>query len=154
MAFDLLVVSQFIASLSMTGITVKDYGTLADEFDSREFPILAPDLFQPVTIQAVTRNSFGDGTTAKQTLYYLVPYVLAVYSQGEGRGVRDVVPGIIAAMSTVATALIKHDTPADLSVDLTIQAATCNVLVNDPQGTNYHGAKLMLLVKEFIEGIH
>ena len=153
MAFNLATVTAFISTLSMSGIVVKDYGTIQDDFDARQFPILAPDLYQPVTIQRVQRDSFGSGTTARQTILYTIPYVLACYDQGEGRGVRDIAPGVATAISTVATALIKNDTPGDLNVDMVLQNATINVIVNDPRGTGYHGARLVVLVKEYVDGV-
>lgn len=153
MAFDLKTVSQFIAGLSIAGITIKDYDSLPNEFDSREFPLLAPDVYVPVTVQSVKRDSYGDGTTAKQTLLYLVPYVLACYAPGEERSIKDIVPGVIETTSDVMTAIIKYDTPGDLNVDLTVQAATVNTDVNDPAGHGYKGTKLVLLVKEYIEGV-
>ena len=153
MAFNLATVVNFIEGLTMTGVVVKDYDTIPDEFDSRQFPILAPDLYAPVTIQRVQRDSFGDGTTARQTILYSIPYVLACYSQGEGRGVRDIVPGVVSAASVVTTALIKNDTPGALNVDLTIQSVQVNVIVNDPKGTGYHGARIIVLVKEFVDGV-
>jgi hypothetical protein len=153
MAFDLATVAQYVAGLNIPGMALYDYSTIPEEFDSREFPLLAPDLFQPITTQSVTRNSFGSSGTAKQTILYTVPYVLACYSYGEERGIKEIVPGVIAAYSDVLTALLENDTPGDLSVDLTIQSATVNVPVNDPSGHSYIGAKLVVLVKEFVEGV-
>ena len=153
MAFQLATVTAFIASLSMTGVTIKDLSTMPNSFDIRQFPILAPEVFQPVTMQRNIHDSYGDGTTAKQSLYYLVPYVLACYDQGEGRGLQDILPGIASATSTVITSLLKNDTPADLVVDLAVQSATVNTIVNDPAGKGYHGAKLILLIREYVEGI-
>jgi len=139
--------------LSIPGVTILDFDTLQNEFDSRLFPLLAPDLFTPIAVQSVKRDSYGDGTTAKQTIMYTLPYTLACFQQGEGRGLQDIVPELLAATSDVMTAIVKHDTPGDLEVDLTILTAQINTTVNDPNGTGYHGSKLVLLVKEFVEGV-
>lgn len=154
MALELAEVVRFISQLDMGNVNILDYDTMQNEFDSRRFPLLVPDVYTPVTMQSITRNSFGDGVSAKQTILYTVPYVLACYSQGEGRGLQDILPGIVEAASTVATSIIRNDTPdtgTTLSVDLTIQSAQINTTVNDPKGNSYHGAKLLFLVKEFVE---
>lgn len=156
MAFELTEVVNWIANISMAGIHVKDFATLPNEFDTREFPLLAPDSFAHVVVQSVNRDSLGDGTSAKQTIEYTIPYVLAYAPQGAERGVKNILPGIVKAVSTVMTALIKYDTPdtvSTLTVDLQVQSAQVNVTVNDPIGHGYHGAKLVLRVKEFVEGV-
>lgn len=156
MAIELKEVVKFISEIPMAGIHVKNFSTIQNEFDAREFPILAPDVHTPIVFQPVERNSFGDGETARQTIYYLVPYVLACFSQGEGRGLQDILPGIVDAVSTVGTALIKNDTPdtaSTLTVDLRIQSALVNTTVNDPIGKGYHGAKIVVLIREFVDGV-
>jgi hypothetical protein len=153
MAVELAEVVSFIAGLSIAGVNIDDFDSIAVEFDTRRFPLLSPDTNAPVVMESITRNSFGDGTTAKQTLVYLIPYVLACYEQGAERGPRIILPDIVETVTTVASALIKNDTPTDLTVDLQIRSMLINTLVNDPAGNSYHGAKFMLVVREFIEGV-
>lgn len=158
MALELTATVDYISRIDIAGVRIKNYETLPTEFDSREFPILAPDVFQPIQFQPVARDSFGSGSTARQTIVYLMPYVLACYSQGEGRGLQDILPGMAKAVSKVATALIKNDTPTDdvinnLTVDLMIQSAQLNTTVNDPKGNGYHGAKIILKITEYVDGV-
>jgi hypothetical protein len=150
MAFELAKVTAHIAVLSITGVTVKDWGGVVDQADLRLCPLLQPDVTRQVEFQAIERNSFGDGAVAKQTLLYTVPYVLLYAPVGSERGLQKILPGMVEVMAAIVTALIENDTPSDAAVDLQLAAFTLGQTVSDPAGTAYHGVTLDVVVREFV----
>jgi len=159
MAFELAAVTAFIAALSITGkdpagnnraVTIKDWSGIDMRADVRQCPILQPDITQPIRLESVARDSFGDGAIAKQTLYYIVPYVLLYEPVGATRGLVDILPNVVATMKAIITAFIVNDTPGSVSVDLRIASFTLGGTVIDPSGNQFHGANIAVRIQEFI----
>lgn len=159
MAFEFTAVTAHIKSLSITGylpngaskaVKVLDYDGITDAADQRQCPILQPDVTQQITFESFARDSFGDGATAKQTLYYNLPYVLLYAPVGSERGLQTVLPNMARTLSAIVTAFIVNDTPSDASVDLQIAGFTFGQIVSDPSGVAFHGAAINVMVREFV----
>ena len=156
MAFDIATVTAHIAALRISGVRTLDFSDIKEQADIRLCPQFMPDVTRQISFESVMRDSFGDGSTAAQTLYYTIPYVLLYEPIGSTRGMRDIFTGMVAAMSRIITAPIENDTPqsngrnSDLSVDMQINSFTLGGTVNDPSGVQFHGVQVDVIVREFI----
>ena len=160
MAYEFAAVTAYIATLAITAngeqITVNDYDGIRDGADIRQLPILQPDLSRPLEFQIVERDSFGPGSMAKQTLNYSIPYQLLSAPFGKERAVNKNIPAVIEQVQAIGTVILHSNEAAfngdmDIVEDLQLGAGTIGQdAVTDLAGNQFHGARLMIMVTEFI----
>jgi len=150
--FELSTVTAFVAGLSVSGVTMLDYGDVKMAFDDRDGPVFYPNVAAPVTVNLLERDSVGAGTEAAMTLVYSVPYRLLYAQFGVERGLSDIWPGMIATLRNIFTALVENDTPVlgGSSVNLEITSVTLGATVADPAAKPFHGADVVIQIMEFI----
>lgn len=160
MAFELAAVTAFIAGLNVTGksstgafkaVTINDWADFKEEVDTNLCPVFQPDITSQITVESFERDSFGSGSTAKQTLVYTIPYVLLFEPAVATRAYYEVFPNLVYTLGRVMSALIVNDTPTDLSVDLIISAVIFGQTVSDQNGNPFHGASVSVRVTEYVE---
>ena len=165
MTVDISVVTKHIAALQVAGkgtngvsksVKMLDFDGVKEQADIRLCPQFQPDITKQIAFRSIQRDSFGDGATAKETLYYTIPYVLLYAPLASDRSLTDIFPNLVYTMSQIVAALIANDTPqengsnSDYSVDMQVATFTLGGTVNDPKGNPFHGASVTVVVREFI----
>jgi hypothetical protein len=157
---EIATVSAFIATLSITGtlpdnttktVAIGDFSTMQDEVTPRLCPYFAPDLNAPISLQTLTRDTFGTRATAKQTIAYVMPYSFFYMPHGGERRLSTVLPQMLLTLKAIVTAIENNDKPSDPVVDLYVaNLSTLGAPIVDASGNSFHGASLTLTVVEFI----
>jgi hypothetical protein len=149
MSFSSTAIGTGIATLSISGVTVKDITAIPEQVENRMCPILFPS---PDGWMAGGNGEPGEGpttfgtpTTRLWTFNRTYRYIYLHSQVGAGRGLLDV----ISAMSTKADAILTAITTLDLSdVDVkTVVVGEFGVLT-DPAAKAFFGFTLDITFRE------
>ena len=149
MAIALATVTKSISNLQVSGLIIKDIGTIPVEVGSRS-PMLIP-AYPLVTDITLERDSFGGGSTAKMTLSYTLNYIFCYVPIGAGRvSVLEYYDDMVSMATAILDAVIAIDT-FDGGIDIQpLPLTAIGVTVADPAGNEYLGANYGFRVMEFI----
>jgi len=149
MAAAIATVTNSIAALSVSGVTLKDMDEILEQVEERDGPIIQPIPNGFVTDLGAERDSFGDPSQALKTLNYTLNYRLMYIPLDAGRGLFDVYDDMVAKAFLFIDAVLAND---DLSgsVDVTPVGALNFGPVVDPAGNQFHGCDFQLRVQEFV----
>jgi len=138
---------------SIRALTIHDDEDVRDAVDIRQLPLLEPDFTRLLVVDTIQRNSFGSGATAKQTLYYDLPYVLYYLPVGADRSLAKITKNLKETASRIGAGIIANDVLAASTsiVDLFIRSMDIGqATVPDLSGNQFHGARLIIRVVEFV----
>lgn len=160
MAFELNLVTTYIAGLTITGrlpddtpvdVTIHNYDTLETKVNSAGRPVLQPDIATLVTTERHEFSSFGSGATAKQVLVYTVPYILYYAPVGSERSMLSIkIPNLIYTLTQVATVIVANTKPPNPVALMQLASVSFGQTVSDAVGFQHHGGALALRIVEFI----
>ena len=139
-------VSDSIAGLTITGVTVKDIDQIPDNADLLG-PILFPQPNDFITELSVERMSFGGGGTAKMDMTYTLNYVYLHCAAGGNIGAFGAYSGIITNLAVIVTAILTNDNISG-PVDFEMQTVPSIGVIDDPAGNQFWGALLSFKVTE------
>ena len=128
-------------------LTILDLGEQPDAIDLRTCPVMFTDPENAVTNMVSSRSGMGPASAAGHDYTYTLGYYVAIYPSGSGRGLKDIMPDLIAWASTIVAAIETHD---DGLVADNINAH-CDVIgtITDPTGNVFHGLHMAVDVEEF-----
>jgi hypothetical protein len=151
MAIDLklVTVTNSIAGLSISNVTVLDVDQIPPEAQNVRGPTLFPDPDGFVTDFSVTRDAWGTGVNSKLTVSYTLNYVFAFVPSGSGRGALDQYSGMIDAWVDVMDTILGSDTITGC-VDIAPVGVPIFGTLQDPSGGTFTGCKLAFAVTELI----
>lgn len=148
MAFELSTVATALASVSMSGITVKDLSGVRAAIDSRQCPVFQLYPQDGFVIGAVEADSFGSAS-AKKHMTYTLTYGLFYEPVDNGRDLPDIFPGLATATSTVITAITANDALSG-TIDIRVTGGSLAGTLMDAANNVYHGVKVVMTVLEYI----
>lgn len=148
MAFDLVTVADALSNVSMSGIVVKDLDAVKAAIDSRQCPVFQLYPQEGFALGEVIPDSFGS-TAAKKHLTYTFTYGLFYEPISTGRDLNDIFPGMVAAASTVITAITNNDALTG-SIDIRVSGGGLAGTLLDAADNAYHGVKIVMTVLEYI----
>ena len=149
MAIALATVTNSIAALTVTGLTIKDIDEIPTETGVRS-PMLIPG-YPLVTDMELVRDSYGGGSMAKMTISYTLNYLLCYTPIGAGRAnVLEYYDNMVSLTTALLDAVIAIDTFSG-GIDIQpLPITSIGITVTDPSGTEYLGANVAFRVMEFI----
>lgn len=160
MAFELALVTEYVAALTITGrlpdgtpvdVTIHDYDSLETKVNSNGRPVLQPDINSLVSTERHEFSSFGSGATAKQLLIYTVPYIFYYAPAGSERNILGVkIPNLVYTFTQIATVIVANSKPPNPIALMQIASLVFGQTVTDPLGGHHHGGLLGLRIVEFI----
>lgn len=148
MALALATVTDSIAGLSVTGLTIKDLDEIPAAADPRQATLIPLPNF--VTAFSMERDSFGGGSTAKMTVNYTLNYRLLFTQPGKGRaGTIENYDNMVALVVAFWDAVIAIDELAG-AVDIVPGGISNMGLVNDPADNAFIGCDVAVICTEFV----
>lgn len=149
MALSFITITNSIAALSVSGVTIKDIDEIPEAVLERDCPILYPEPAGFITDFIMVRDSFGPGTSAKITVSYNMTYTFLYSAVGSGRGLFDVYDDMVTKMGLILDAIIANDNLTG-AIDFTPDEAFNFGPTADPAGSVFHGAQLVFGIVEFV----
>ena len=142
-------VTNSIAALSISGVTVKDIDEITDSM-SMQTAILSPRPDGFISDITITRDSFGTGGAEKMTAIYTLTYRYyhAPIAGGLG-GLFSTYSGMITNIDAICEAILNNDAITGC-VDILLAGISELGPVEDPSGNIYHGCDLSFQVTEFV----
>jgi len=149
MALAFATITNSIAAISVSGVTIKDIDEIPESVAVRDCPIMYPEPDGFISGLTYTRDSTGPGSTALATVNYNMTYAYLHTSVGSGRGLFDVYDAMLTKVGLIIDAIIISDGITGV-VDLTIQDVSQFGAVPDPSGNMFIGTRLVFQIVEFI----
>ncbi len=138
-----------LATIAVTGLTVCDIDEIPDAADERRsYFIPSPSAPSFVTDFSITHVTYGQSTAAQDARYTL-NYKLLYKPVGEGRGIKDVTPGLMNMAADIVEA-IQNKVTVNGAVTWKARLGEA-VLVTDPIGTTWDGWAISVEVLDFIQ---
>lgn len=139
-----------IATLSITGVTIRDLSAIATEVFARDCPMLMPDPEKFLTGFSVTRETLGTDAVAVRNVKYTLNYLLFFREVGEGRGLFDYFQTLITLWGTVQDAFIANSVLSNSAVIESFPSSADVGLVSDPTGKQFFGFPVSIQVMEYV----
>lgn len=142
-----LAVSASIASLSITGVTVKDVGAIPESV-STLVPIIIPRPNEFITSIEAVNQSFGSMGNQAQDFMYTLNYIFLYAPVGSGESAFTPYDDMLAKLIVVVNVILNNDVVSGL-VDIQLESITGIGSIDDPAGNSYWGAFFGLRCLEF-----
>lgn len=151
MALQITTIATNIAALTVgdANIPIYDIDKIPSTVLSKNCPMFAPNPDNYVSNFLFQRDSFGSGDTAQITVQYTLQYRLYSAKAGAGRGLMNMYASMVANCAAFIDTVILNDDVAG-AVDMVAASIPHFGLVSDPAGEMFHGADILLTVKEFV----
>ncbi len=147
MAIALTTITNAIAGLSISGVTVLDVDQIYGDMSRAGLPVLYPEPVDFVSNFRVSRDSQGGGSTALITIEYDLTYTFLHSPIGAERVLEGYTQMVDKAME-VLDAVLAIDTLTG-AVDILPTGIAQIGPVPDPAGNMYHGCRFIFHVVEF-----
>lgn len=148
MALALTTITNSIAALSVSGVTIKDVDEIPNEVLDRECPMVIPKPDGFVSNFKPERVTLGSGSGAKWNVNYNLTYRLLYAKVGTGRGLFDLYSGFAVKAMLFVDAVMDNDALTG-TVDITLDNISDFGPVVDPAGITFHGCDFTFSVLEF-----
>ena len=149
MALAFATITDSIAAISVSGVTIKDIDEIPESVAVRDCPIMYPEPDGFISGLTYTRDSTGPGSTALATVTYNMTYAYLHTKVGVGRGLFDIYGDMLTKVGLILDAIIISDGITGV-VDLTIGGAIQFGAVPDPAGNMFIGTRLVFAITEFV----
>ena len=149
MALSFTTVTNSIAALSVSGVTIKDIDEIPTSVLPRDCPILYPEPDGFLSNIVYTRGTMAPGSVALSEVTYNMTYAFLYAPVGSGRSLLDVYSDMVTKVGLIIDAIISSDEQAGLE-DLQFEGAVQFGAVPDPAGAMFIGTRLTFAVMEFV----
>lgn len=149
MALKFSLIADSIASISVSGVTIKDIDEIPESVSARDCPIMYPEPDGFISGLTYTRDSTGPGLVAQATVTYNMTYAFLYKPVGIGRGLFVVYNDMMTKFGLIVDAIIISDVLNHV-MDLTIGDVIQFGAVPDPAGNMFIGTRLVLKISEFV----
>ena len=136
-----------IATLEVTGLTIKDLDGFKDEILHRDCPILIPAP-QYFTDPVVKYDTYGTGATALITVRYTLNYRMFYAEVGTDRTLAAHYQGMVGLTVDIMDKIIANDATTDAFHLETISVGAFGV-VTDPSDNPFFGVDIGIRVWEY-----
>ena len=148
MSIAITTVTNSIAAMTISGVTIKDIDEIPADLLDRNLPLLTPDPNGFLTDFVYLQNSLGNGTDRKAIISYVLNYLLITSQTGTGR------VGKIEGIGTLAT---KTATTLDAFYGLTSltgavdwEATAGQMRILELNGLSFFSMPILVRSNEFI----
>lgn len=148
MALAIATVITSIASLSVSGVTIKDDAAIPINAE-RLGAVLYPEPVDFISDIGLERDSYGGGSVAKMTFSYTLNYTFCYTPVGSGRYGLDQYSDLVNKIAAILDAIIAIDTIGG-AVDIVPKRLSGVGPVPDPSGNMYLGCKIAVNIMEFV----
>jgi hypothetical protein len=148
MAFGYNSVADWIAGLSIAGVTVRSTNAIPEAVQPMRAPMLAPDPVNFVSDVTVERLSGRVLTARAYSVEYVLSYILYYAPVAEGVSLFTGYRGMLTAVAAIQAAIMANETPTG-AYDIRPYGTPTVGPVQDETGVTYHGARLSFWVQEF-----
>lgn len=148
MAFAYNAVADWIAGLTVTGLTIRSTDALPEAVQPMQAPLLAPDPVGFVSEISVARLSGRVLTARAYSVEYVLSYILYYAPVAAGVSLFTGYRGMLTTLSAIHAAIMANETPTG-AYDIRPYGTPSVGPVQDESGNVYHGARLAFLVNEF-----
>ena len=148
MALGIATVTNSLAAVSVSGVTLKDVDEVKAGLTQRDCPLLTPNPDNFISNFSITPDAMGAGSGRKMTAKYTINYILIQAQVGAGR--RDILEnysGMIDNAAAVFDAVVKTDNITG-SVDLLPRFGESYIYAMG--GNDFHAINIMFDVTEFV----
>ncbi len=143
------IVTNSIAALSISGVTVKDIDQIPTSA-SMLCPILFPQPNDFVTGITPTFETYGSNGGAKINMTYTLNYVFLECEAGSGISAFDAYNGLITHIAAILQAVLSNDAITG-AVDITPHGIPNIGVIEDPAGNQFWGALLSFEILEYVQ---
>jgi hypothetical protein len=149
MAIPIATITASIAGLTVTGLTIRDTGSLSDHIEHRDEPCMVARPNGFVTFSPTVRDTYGLATIARKTQVFTLAYRLFYADAGEGRGMYDLFPGFVTMIFALQDALIAADALGG-TIDMQMIGNPSLGIVQDGADGNHWGCDINIQCTVFI----
>ena len=147
MSLQIATVTNSIASLSVSGVTIKDKDDFITEAGIRATPLLQPSPAGFVSDVKVEILSTGIGAGAHKDVFYTLNYVFLHSEIGTGRSLAEVYSDMVDKAFAIADAVLTNDSISGC-VDIQLEGMGDFGPIADPSGRVYNGCSISFRVQE------
>ena len=140
-------VTNSIAALSITGVTIRDVDEMPESVNARECPILYPEPDRFVRNMTVEPAAFGSGTGILVDAEYDLVYTFLYKKVGAGRGLYSLYPSMLTLTQLIVNKIIVSDIITGCT-ELTFAGFENFGHLIDPSSQWFLGTQIILHVKE------
>jgi len=148
MTLSISTVTNSIAALTVTGVTIKDLDEIPSRVDASDCPILYPEPLNFVTNIVVEPQAFGHAGSGPFDVDYDLTYAYLHAKVGVGGELLDHYKSMVDNVCLIIDKIIISDAVTG-AVELTMNGSANFVAIPDPAGNIFHGCHLVFHVKEF-----
>jgi hypothetical protein len=148
MTISIVTIADSIASLSVTGVTIKDLNQIPDSVNDGDCPMVIPNPDGFVSAFELERMAMSSGASNVWDVRYTLTYRFLHSEIGLGMGLLDKYPLMVDKVMDFVDKVLISDSVTG-SVDLTLEDISSFGPVSDPSGKMFHGCDIMLRVLEF-----
>ena len=148
MAISISTVTNSIAALSVSGVTIKDIDEIPSSVIGRDCPILYPEPDGFIANFTVTPMAFGTAGSGPFDVEYDLVYAFLYCPVGTGRSLLDVYDEMVTKAVLIYDRIIVSDAITG-AVELTAGDVMQFGAVPDPAGNMFLGTRMVFHVKEF-----
>lgn len=148
MGLDISTVADSIASLSVTGVDIKDLDEMKDEVYNRDCPLVMPAP-NYITNLRPERDSLGSGSGTQWNVRYTLNYRFFHSRAGTERGLAGVYKDLTDKVVAFVDSIFAND---NITGAIDIQNSQISIfgVVDGPSGNQFYGCDISLDVLEFI----
>ena len=148
MALAITTVTNSIAALAVTGLTIKDIDEIPTSVTDRICPILYPEPLNFISDMTVERVTTGTAGSGYHDVYYTLRYAYLYQKVGTGRGSLRTYQGMVQLYEDLIDKMIISDNITGC-VDIQVFGSVSFGPILDPAGEVFIGAELLFRVHEF-----
>lgn len=148
MAISTDTITNSIAALTVTGVTIRDIDEIPENVDVRQCPTLYPEPVNFISSLEVTPMSFGTAGSGHFDVEYDMAYTFLYKPVGASRTLLSLYPTMLTLAMDIVDKIIVSDTITGL-VDLTFAGFSDFGVALDPAGNSFIGTGMIFHVKEF-----
>jgi len=141
-------ITNSIAALSITGVTIKDIDEIPEGVLERQCPILYPEPDGFIRNLVVAPMAFGTAGSGPFDVDYDITYTFLYKPLGTSRALLSTYPTMLALALTIVDKIIVSDLVTG-AVTLEFAGFEDFGMANDITGTPFIGTRMLFHVKEF-----
>ena len=148
MGLEITAICNSIAGLSITGVTLKDLDEIPEGVDPADCPILYPEPDGLLSNIGVEPVSLSTGTSRQANVTYNLRYTFLHSAVGEGAGLFDVFPDMIAKVVLILNAVLTNDYITGLQDFQVVSIANFGPVTDPSASMTFHGTQFEFSVLE------
>lgn len=148
MAFGYNALADWVAGLTIAGVTVRSTTSIPEAVHPQQCPLLAPDPVGFIADLSVERLSGRVSTARAYSVSYVAAWNLYAAPVAEGVSLFSGYRALLTSIAAIHAAVMASETPTG-AYDIRPYGTPFVGPMRDETGVVYHGARLLFLVTEF-----